>query len=184
MRLLIIALVVVGVVFVAMMIFGPGDGPSSGDNRVALGDINDNGPPPILSAIGAITGRFAPKADVGIPTGGECGGDELFAKPGSGYRIVAARLVAGQGAAVVYTRRGPREAEEEVPTILCLAAEGAAPAIQVDCGNDRIEAEGNLAVGAEGGCLAIRPLSLSVVAGTVKFNCRSDGDGPPDCPQQ
>jgi hypothetical protein len=180
MRALIIVLVVVGVVFVAMMIFGPGQGPSPAGNRSARAEIESSGPPPILSAIGSLTGRFAPKANLRFSN--ECPEADRFAERGNGYRLVTAHLVSGAGAAIFYTRKGTPERDEEVPTILCLRAEGAAPAIQVDCGNERIEAEGTLAIGSEGGCIAVLPLGVGVPPGTVTFNCPSDRDDPADCP--
>jgi hypothetical protein len=180
MRVLIIILVVVGVVFVAMMIFGPGKGPSVADNRNARAEIENSGPPSILSAIGAITGQFAPKA--GLRFSNECAEADRFAERGNGYRLVTAHLVGGAGAAIVYSRKGQPERDEEVPTILCLRADGAAPAIQVDCGNDKIEDEGTLAIGSEGGCIAVMPLGVGVPAGEVSFNCPSGWNDASDCP--
>lgn len=164
MRVILIALAVVGLAFVALMLLAPVYVPSQTQTSSIRSDIIRNGPPGFASALGAVFSPFAPSVTP-VASAGRCPAGNDWALPASEarYRVLQVRLapeaVAGR---LVFAPNDPREDGGGGPYVLCLRADGSNEALPADCESaEDIKPKGSLPVGPHGGCLAWQGLGTN-----------------------
>ncbi|MEI3853626.1 MULTISPECIES: hypothetical protein [unclassified Ensifer] len=153
MRYVLVALLVIGVLFVAMIAFMPNEPLSREDARSLVKEITREGPPDFIAFLGRFFSPFAPS----VTPEPQASGCPLFVpKSDTHYRVLRVSLAPGAEAGrLEFAAEDPREDGGPLPYILCLRATGSVLSLPQGCDvSNGAKPEGTLPIGRHGGCLS------------------------------